>query len=334
MPTQGEKHSFPRGLSRHSPNALCLLACREQALNRGSIEPACPLPPREKKNTLADIRANIGTFPHMTYSLFDLSDSVAVIIGGTGVLGGGMAEALGAAGAKVAIAGRNHERGQARCDAITAKSGTAAFFETDASSRDSLRALRENVAAKFGPATVLVNAAGGNDPRVTVTPENPFEKITAEDWSANFNLNLVGGLLLPCQEFGPAMCAAGRGTIINIASVSAHLPLSRVVTYSAAKAAVLNLTLFLAREWAPHGVRVNTITPGFFPAEQNRRLLFHEDGTPTPRAASILGHTPMGRFGEARELAGATVFLASDRASSFVTGTDIRVDGGFLSQTI
>ncbi|MFZ4683876.1 MAG: SDR family oxidoreductase [Terrimicrobiaceae bacterium] len=270
----------------------------------------------------------------MTESLFDLSDSVAVVIGGTGVLGGGMAEALANAGAKMAIAGRNRDRGQARCDSITEQGGTAAFFECDASSRDSLKALRENVAAKFGPVTTLINAAGGNDPRVTVTPENPFENITAEDWTANFNLNLVGGLLLPCQEFGPAMCAAGRGSIINIASVSAHLPLSRVVTYSAAKAAVLNLTLFLAREWAPHGVRVNTITPGFFPAEQNRRLLFNEDGSPTPRAASILGHTPMGRFGEARELAGATVFLASDKASSFVTGTDIRVDGGFLSQTI
>lgn len=270
----------------------------------------------------------------MTNQLFDLSDAVATVIGGTGVLGGGMAEALAAAGAKVAIAGRNRERGEARCAAILAHGGTAEFFEADASSRDSLRGLREAVASKFGATTVLVNAAGGNDPKVTVTPENAFENITAEDWMKSFDLNLVGGLLLPCQEFGPAMCTAGRGSIINIASVSAHLPLSRVVAYSAAKAAVLNLTLFLAREWAPKGVRVNTITPGFFPAEQNRRLLFNEDGSPTPRAAAILGHTPMGRFGQAHELAGATVFLASDKASSFITGTDIRVDGGFLSQTI
>jgi NAD(P)-dependent dehydrogenase (short-subunit alcohol dehydrogenase family) len=130
------------------------------------------------------------------------------------------------------------------------------------------------------------------------------------------------------------MTEARKGSIINIASVSAHLPLSNVVAYSAAKAAVLSLTQFLSREWAPFDVRVNSVTPGFFPAEQNRRLLFQEDGSPTPRAASILGHTPMKRFGTAEELVGAAVFLASPQASSFVTGIDLRVDGGFLSQTI
>jgi NAD(P)-dependent dehydrogenase (short-subunit alcohol dehydrogenase family) len=179
-----------------------------------------------------------------------------------------------------------------------------------------------------------LNAAGGNDPKVTVTPERAIESIATEDWMANFDLNLVGGVLVPCQEFGPAMCAKGRGSIINIASVSAHLPLSRVVAYSAAKAAVLSLTQFLAREWAPKGVRVNSITPGFFPAEQNKALLFNPDGSPTPRAQSIFNHTPMKRFGRAEELIGAAIFLASHAASSFVTGTDIRVDGGFLSQTI
>src|ERR1019366_9040178 len=180
----------------------------------------------------------------------------------------------------------------------------------------------------------LVNAAGGNDPQATVTAELPFENIPLPNWSAVFYLNLVGGVLLPYQVFGAAMCAAKRGSIINIASVSAHLPLSRVVAYSAAKAAVLNLTQFLAREWAPRGVRVNSITPGFFPADQNRRLLFKDDGTPTPRAQSILGHTPMARFGEAGVLIGVAFFLASGKASSFVTGADIRVDGGFLAQTI
>jgi NAD(P)-dependent dehydrogenase (short-subunit alcohol dehydrogenase family) len=130
------------------------------------------------------------------------------------------------------------------------------------------------------------------------------------------------------------MISRGKGSIINIASVSAHLPLSRVVSYSASKAAVLSLTLFLAREWAQKGVRVNSLTPGFFPAEQNRKLLFNDDGSPTARTKSIWGHTPMNRFGEANELIGAALFLASSKASSFVTGTDIRVDGGFLSQTI
>src|SRR5207253_10028103 len=141
------------------------------------------------------------------------------------------------------------------------------------------------------PGTILVNAAGGNDPKVTVTPERSFESIELADWQANFDLNLVGGVLLPCQEFGPAMAARGRGSIINIASVSAHIPLSRVVAYSSAKAAVLSLTQFLAREWAPRGVRVNSVTPGFFPAEQNRKLLFNPDGTPTARAQSIFNHT-------------------------------------------
>ncbi len=267
-------------------------------------------------------------------NFFDLSNDVAVVIGATGVLGGALADALASHGAKVAVLGRNAERGGARVDAIRKAGGTAEFFSADANDRATLAAARAAVTASLGAPTVLVNAAGGNDPRVTVTAERSIESITAEDWRAAFDLNLVGGALLPCQEFGPAMCAAGRGSIINIASVSAHLPLSRVVAYSSAKAAVMNLTQFLAREWATKGVRVNSITPGFFPAEQNRKLLFNDDGSPTARTQAIWGHTPMGRFGTSEELAGACLFLASHRASSFVTGSDLRVDGGFLSQTI
>jgi NAD(P)-dependent dehydrogenase (short-subunit alcohol dehydrogenase family) len=266
--------------------------------------------------------------------LFDLSGEVAVVIGATGVLGGALAEGLAAAGAKIAVLGRNAERGAARVKSIQAQGGTAQFFTADAVSRCSLGAAHEQIESALGAPTILLNAAGGNDPKVTVTPEHPFESIQLADWQANFDLNLAGGVLLPCQEFGPAMCRRGKGSIINIASASAHLPLSRVVTYSAAKAAVLNLTKFLAREWAPKGVRVNSITPGFFPAEQNRKLLFNEDGSPTARTQSIWGHTPMQRFGESHELVGATIFLASGAASSFVTGTDLVVDGGFLSQTI
>lgn len=267
-------------------------------------------------------------------NLFDLNGEVAVVIGATGALGGSIAEGLGEAGAKVAVLGRNEERGQARVKAIQTKNGKAAFFNCDAVKKESLRAAHQAIEKSLGAPTILVNAAGGNDPKVTVTADNSFENIPLEAWHANFDLNLAGGVFLPCQEFGPAMCRRGKGSIINIASVSAHIPLSRVVTYSAAKAAVLNLTLFLAREWAPKGVRVNTLTPGFFPAEQNRKLLFKDDGSPTDRTKSIWAHTPMNRFGEAKELVGATIFLASAKASGFVTGADIRVDGGFLSQTI
>ena len=267
-------------------------------------------------------------------NLFDLSQEVAVVIGATGVLGGALADGLAASGAKIAVLGRNAERGQARAKAIQDAGGTSQFFPADALDRDSLAQAHAAVTQSLGAPTVLVNAAGGNDPKVTVTPERPFESIGLDDWRTNFEMNLVGGVLLPCQEFGAAMASRGRGSIINIASVSAHLPLSRVVAYSASKAAVLSLSQFLAREWATKGVRVNTITPGFFPAEQNRKLLFNDDGSPTARTKAIWGHTPMNRFGESHELIGAAVFLASSAASSFITGTDIRVDGGYLSQTI
>lgn len=268
-------------------------------------------------------------------NIFDLQGEVAVVIGGTGVLGGAIAEGLAAAGARVAVLGRNAERGEARAQSLRAHAGTTAlFFPVDALQKESLRRANQAIQDQLGAPSILVNAAGGNDPKVTVSGERAFEQIALEDWRANFDLNLVGGVLLPCQEFGPGLVARGRGSIINIASVSAHLPLSRVVAYSAAKAAVLNLTRFLAREWAPKGVRVNSITPGFFPGEQNRRLLFNADGTPTPRAQAILGHTPMGRMGEAHELVGAVLFLASQKAAGFVTGIDIPVDGGFLAQTI
>jgi NAD(P)-dependent dehydrogenase (short-subunit alcohol dehydrogenase family) len=266
--------------------------------------------------------------------LFDLTGEIAVVIGGTGVLGGALAEGLAGAGALVAILGRGVDRGEACAARIRDSGGSAAFFAADATDQESLAGAHNAIEGAFGSPTILVSAAGGNDPAVTVTSDHAFEEIKPADWRANFDLNLVGGALLPAQEFGPAMCERGRGSIINIASVAAHLPLSRVVAYSAAKAAVLNLSQFLAREWAPKGVRVNTITPGFFPAEQNRRLLFDENGNPTPRAQSILGHTPMGRFGQPSELVGAAIFLASNSASGFVTGTDLRVDGGFLSQAI
>jgi NAD(P)-dependent dehydrogenase (short-subunit alcohol dehydrogenase family) len=250
------------------------------------------------------------------------------------VLGGKIAEGLAQAGAKVAILDLSAERGQQCAQRIRAAGNEAQFFVANATLRDSMQNAANEVEKSLGAPTILVNAAGGNNPKVTVADGLKYEQITLEDWRASFDLNLIGGIMLPCQIFGAGMVARGKGSIICIASVSAHLPLSRVVAYSAAKAAVLNMTRFLAREWAPHHVRVNSITPGFFPAEQNRRLLFNPDGSPTDRTRSILGHTPMGRFGEPEELVGAAIFLASDRASGFVTGADLRIDGGFLAQTI
>jgi NAD(P)-dependent dehydrogenase (short-subunit alcohol dehydrogenase family) len=270
----------------------------------------------------------------MLSDIFNLDGEVAAVIGGTGALGGAMAEALAAHGAQVAVLGRSEERGRQRVQAIEATGGTAMFQSADALDADSLRTARDEIARQLGPVTVLVNAAGGNKPEATLPPGADFCKLPREAWNIVFDLNLVGGSLLPSQVFGETMVANQRGSIINIASMAAMIPLSRVVAYAAAKAAVLNLTMFLAREWATKGVRVNAISPGFFPAEQNRTLLFEEDGSYTERGGQIIGHTPMARFGEPHELAGAVVWLASPRAASFVTGQNIVVDGGFSSCSV
>lgn len=270
----------------------------------------------------------------MLSDIFQLEGKTAVVIGGTGALGGAMADALAAFGARVAIVGRSEERGRQRIETIKAAGGTAIFQSADALSADSVRSARDEIARQLGAASILVNAAGGNRPDATLPPGSDFCKLPIEAWQNVFDLNLVGGALLPCQIFGETMVAAGRGSIINIASMAGMIPLSRVVAYSAAKAAVINLTQFLAREWASRGVRVNALSPGFFPAEQNRGLLFKEDGGYTERGGQIIGHTPMARFGDAHELAGATVWLASHRAASFVTGQNIVVDGGFSATTI
>jgi NAD(P)-dependent dehydrogenase (short-subunit alcohol dehydrogenase family) len=270
----------------------------------------------------------------MASNLFDLSNESAIVIGGTGILGGAIADALATAGARVAIVGRNEERGRERVRAIESAGGTALFQAADALDRASLARARDAIVPQWGPVTVLVNAAGGNRPDATLPPGADFCQLPLGAWQSVFDLNLVGGVLLPCQVFGESMLATGRGSIINIASMAGMIPLSRVVAYSAAKAAVINLTKFLAREWAVRGVRVNSISPGFFPAEQNRALLFKPDGGYTERGQQIIGHTPMARFGEAQELAGAVVWLASPRASSFVTGQNIVVDGGFSAVTI
>lgn len=266
--------------------------------------------------------------------LFRLHGETAVVLGGTGVLGGAMASALAGAGAQVAIVGRSEERGPERVRLIETEGGTAIFLAADAMDRESLARARDATMERWGSVGILVNAAGGNRPDATLPPGADFCQLPETAWRSVFDLNLVGGVLLPCQVFGETMLARGRGSVINIASLSGMIPLSRVVAYSAAKAAVLNLTQFLAREWASKGVRVNAISPGFFPAEQNRALLYKEDGSYSERGGQIIGHTPMARFGAAHELAGAVIWLASSRASSFVTGQNIVVDGGFSAVTI
>jgi len=276
----------------------------------------------------------VGKLKIMSTSIFDLTGEVAVVLGGTGVLGGGMASALAAAGAAVAVVGRNAERGEARVREIESAGGKAVFQSADALDAKSLTEARDAIISKLGPVTILVAAAGGNRPDATLPPGSDFCRLSRDGWNAVFDLNLVGGSLLPAQVFGETMVAQKKGSIINIASMAGMIPLSRVVAYSAAKAAVINLTQFLAREWATKGVRVNAISPGFFPAEQNKALLFREDGSYTERGGQIIGHTPMARFGEAHELAGAVVWLAAHKASSFVTGQNIVVDGGFSSTTI
>ena len=245
-----------------------------------------------------------------------------------------MADALAGAGAAVALLGRNAERGAVGVARIEKAGGTARFVAADATSSESLTGARDLLIAAWGHIDILVNAAGGNDPAATLPPGAEFASLNLEAWHRVFDVNLVGGVLLPCQVFGSAMLDAETGSIINIASMSGIKPLSRVVAYSAAKAAVINLTEFLAREWATRGVRVNAISPGFFPAEQNKALLYNPDGSYSARGEQIIGHTPMKRFGSAEELSGAVVWLASERASSFVTGQNIIVDGGFTCVTI
>ncbi|MDA8527277.1 SDR family oxidoreductase [Opitutaceae bacterium] len=254
-------------------------------------------------------------------SLFSLSGKVAVVIGGTGELCGTMALGLAQAGAEVVLVGRNEAKAADRLAQIEAAGGKAWFHAADATSKSELTALRDAVIAKAGRVDVLVNGAGVNSPTpVMEIPEDEFDHI--------INANLKG-VLFACQVFGEAMLESDEGgSIINVGSASARLPLSRVFTYSASKAAVHNLSKNIAREWATRGVRVNLLVPGFFPAEQNRKVL-----TPD-RIEQIMGHTPMKRFGNSDELIGATLFLASNAASSFVTGTEIEVDGGFGAMTI
>ena len=254
-------------------------------------------------------------------SLFSLDGKVAVVIGGTGELCGAMAEGLAGAGAEAVIVGRNEEKAATRLAKIESLGGRGWFHSAEATSKSDLEALLAAVLARSGRVDVVVNGAGINS-------ATPFFDIAEDEFDRIVRVNLKG-VFLGCQVFGKHLVEAGHGgSIINIGSMSGLIPLSRVFTYSATKSAVHNLSLNLAREWAPQRVRVNVLVPGFFPAEQNRRILQPE------RIAKIMAHTPMNRFGEARELVGATLLLASDTAGSFITGTELVVDGGFHAMAL
>src|SRR3982751_4962118 len=226
-----------------------------------------------------------------TDGLFSLDGDVAVVIGGGGVLAGAMAEGLAEAGARIAIVGRPQANADARAQSISAKGHEAIGIQCDATSKAQLAAAHDAILGRFGQVDILINAAGVNS-------ATPFFDISEEEWHRILDVDLTS-VFLACQVFGKSMVKAGRGgCIINLSSASSGPPLSKVLTYAVAKAGVNQITQYLARELAPHNIRVNAILPGFFPAEQNRKLLTED------RVASILTHTPMNRFGEASELVG------------------------------
>lgn len=261
---------------------------------------------------------------------FSLDGKVAVVTGGTGVLGGAIAQGFAAAGAKVAILGRRADKAAEVADAIVAGGGKAMPLPADVLDAASLLAARDHLMTQYGRVDILLNAAGGNVPGATVFGEISFFTMKPADFERVVQLNLTG-TLLPSQVFGEPMAAQRSGVIINISSMTAQKPLTRVLGYGNAKAAIDNFTRWLAVEVAQkygEGLRVNAIAPGFFIGEQNRGFLLNPDGTNTARGQSILDHTPMKRYGEPEELIGTAIWLASD-ASRFVTGVVVPVDGGF-----
>jgi NAD(P)-dependent dehydrogenase (short-subunit alcohol dehydrogenase family) len=249
-------------------------------------------------------------------SLFGLTGQVAVVIGGTGVLGGALAEGLLQAGAKVMIAGREPDRGARRAEEMAAL-GDAAFQLIEVGSRASIEELLQATLTRFGRVDMLINGAG-------INAASTYFEATDDEWVRVLETNLTA-VHVGCQVFGKHMSEHGGGSILNIGSATAHTPLSRVFAYSASKAAVVNLTKNVARELAPYNVRVNTLCPGFFPAEQNRAIL------DSVRVENIMRNTPMARFGAPEELFGATLLLLSRKAGAFITGAEFYVDGGFTA---
>ena len=268
----------------------------------------------------------------------DLSGKVAVVTGAGGVLCSDMARALAQCGAKVALIGRTLEPLQALADSIKAEGGIAAPYSANVLDRTALEAAAEKIHAELGKVDILINGAGGNNPRATTDKEyyeagdldadtKSFFDLDEDGVQTVFNLNF-SGTLIPTQVFARDMVETG-GNIINISSMNAYTPLTKIPAYSGAKAAINNFTQWLAVHFSRTGIRVNAIAPGFFSTKQNAALLWNADGSPTARTGKILAATPMGRFGKSEELLGALLYLVNDEAAGFVTGVVIPVDGGF-----
>ena len=271
----------------------------------------------------------------------DLTGKVAVVTGAGGVLCSNFAKTLARAGAKVALLDINEEAAKAFADEITAEGGIAKAFKCNVLDKENCYAVADAVKAEFGDCDILLNGAGGNNARATTDKEyffpgdldedsKTFFNLDAEGVSFVFNLNFLG-TLIPTQAFARQMVNREGCNIINVSSMNAYTPLTKIPAYSGAKAAISNFTQWLAVHFSKVGIRVNAIAPGFFSTKQNAALLFNEDGTPTPRTGKILAATPMGRFGKSEELDGALLFLVNNEAASFITGVVIPVDGGFSS---
>ncbi len=262
--------------------------------------------------------------------LFDISGRTAVITGGTGVLGSAMAIGLARAGANVVVLGRKKENGDKVLKQLNEIGAKGTFVQADVLDADALAAARETILKTYSTIDILINAAGGNMPGATILPEQNFFDLKMDEFQKVVDLNLMG-TVLPTKIFCDVMAKARKGVIVNIASMTSFRPITRVVGYSAAKAAIDNFTGWLAIEMAKkfgEGIRVNAIAPGFFITEQNLRLLTNEDGSNTARGQAVINNTPFGRFGVPDELIGTLLWLCSD-ASAFVTGVNVPVDGGF-----